>query len=70
MIEGAGGVDVSLTLFYNPQRNRIIKNYFSNTSRYDYDDFQGCIFIAATKEQLLALNESDEHSLISGFYDE
>lgn len=52
---------------FNLQRNRIIKNYFSNTSRYDYDDFQGCIFIAATKEQLLALNESDEHIRISEF---
>ena len=55
---------------FNPQRNRIINNYFSNTSRYDYDDFQGCIFIAATKEQLLALNESDEHIRISEFFDE
>ena len=55
---------------FNPQRNRIIKNYFSNTSRYDYDDFQGCIFITATKEQLLALNESDEHIRISEFSDE
>lgn len=55
---------------FDPQRNRIIKNYFSSTSRYDYDDFQGCIFIVATKEQLLALNESDEHIRISGFFDE
>ena len=54
---------------FDPQRNRIIKNYFSNTSRYDYDDFQGRIFIVATKEQLLALNESDEHIRISEFLD-
>lgn len=52
---------------FDPQRNRIIKNYFSNTSRYDYDDFQGRIFIVATKEQLLALNESDEHIRITEF---
>lgn len=50
---------------YDLQRNRIIKNYFSNTSHYDYDDFYGSIIIVAKKEQLLALNESDEHILIS-----
>lgn len=50
---------------FDLQRNRIIKNYFSNTSHYDYDDFYGSIIIVAKKEQLLALNESDEHILIS-----
>lgn len=55
---------------YNPQYHRLINNYFSSTSYYDYDDFYGYFFIEATKEQLLALSESDEHILISEIYDE
>lgn len=55
---------------YNPQYYRIINNYFSSTTYHEYDDFYGYIIIEATKEQLLALNESDERIRISEFFDE
>lgn len=55
---------------YNPQYHRIINNYFSSTTYHEHDDFYGYIIIETTKEQLLALNESDEHIRISEFYDE
>lgn len=55
---------------YNPQYHRIMNNYFSSTSYNEYDDFYGYIIIEAAKEQLLALNESDERIRISEFFDE